>query len=46
MQPVEARRLTGPGMLWDRPGAVLDIFGDVTGVADRWQVQADRKSVV
>ena len=42
MQPVEARRLTGPGMLWDRPGAVLDIFGAVAGVADRWQCQARR----
>ncbi len=42
MQPIEARRLTGPGMLWDRPGAVLDLFGADADFAAGWQVQARR----
>ena len=24
----EARRLTGPGLLWNRPGAIIDVFSD------------------
>jgi hypothetical protein len=24
----EARRLTGPNLLWDKPGAILDVFID------------------
>jgi cyanophycin synthetase len=28
----DARRLTGPGLMWDRPGAVLDVFAD--GIAN------------
>ena len=37
---MEARRLTGPGMLWDRPGAVLDLFGADAARADAWLGQA------
>ncbi|MEP5089917.1 MAG: Mur ligase family protein [Paracoccaceae bacterium] len=35
----DARRLTGPGLLWDQPGAVLDIFFeeiDTGAVIDLW----------
>jgi UDP-N-acetylmuramyl tripeptide synthase len=38
-----ARRLTGPGMLWDRPGAVIDITAgapDVDRLADLWKQHA------
>ncbi len=37
------RRLTGPGLLWDYPGGVLDVFFtgfDVEDVVQRWQHQA------
>ncbi len=39
------RRLTGPGLLWDHPGAVLDVFfhgHDSDDVINRWQCQARR----
>lgn len=41
----DCRRLTGPGLLWDHPGAVLQL--SFTGfapeqIADRWQTQALR----
>ncbi|WP_138934675.1 Mur ligase family protein [Roseovarius arcticus] len=40
-----ARRLTGPGLLWDRPGAVLDVYlvgPDGQMVATLWQRHARR----
>ncbi|MDA5093695.1 Mur ligase family protein [Aliiroseovarius sp. KMU-50] len=39
----DARRLTGPGMLWNRPGAVMDVFfEDVPApqVVDLWKRHA------
>ena len=41
----DARRLTGPGLLWDRPGAVMDVFFeeiDATTVIDLWKHHARR----
>ncbi len=42
---VSARRQTGPGMLWDRPGAVLDVkldrVGDAT-IRELWAREARR----
>jgi len=41
----DTRRLTGPGMLWHRPGAVLDILytGFDTGkIVEVWRVEAHR----
>lgn len=41
----DARRLTGPGLLWDRPGAVMDIFFDGIDAAiviDLWNLHARR----
>ena len=40
----DARRLTGPGMIWDHPGAVIDAFvqGDAGVVADAWGRHARR----
>ncbi len=41
----DARRLTGPGLLWDRPGAVMDIFFeeiDAAIVIDLWKHHARR----
>jgi UDP-N-acetylmuramyl tripeptide synthase len=41
----DSRRLTGPGLLWDRPGAVLDVLVEgfeVAEVARRWQAEARR----
>lgn len=34
----DARRLTGPGMIWDHPGAVMDVFvsDDVDAVVTAW----------
>jgi cyanophycin synthetase len=45
MQLLDSRRLTGPNLLWERPGAVLDIsFGDCDPgqVIAAWQTQARR----
>ncbi|WP_309667246.1 hypothetical protein, partial [Tabrizicola sp.] len=42
---VEARRVTGPGMLWGRPGAMLDVEDarfDPGVVADLWRLHARR----
>ncbi|MEM7319376.1 MAG: Mur ligase family protein, partial [Pseudomonadota bacterium] len=39
----DARRLTGPGLLWDRPGAVIDLFFedfDPDRVTGLWQKHA------
>lgn len=36
----EARRLTGPNLLWDKPGAIVDVFIegiDKSGVVTVWQ---------
>lgn len=40
----DARRLTGPGMIWDHPGAVIDVFmeKDAGAVAAAWDVHARR----
>ena len=41
----EGRRLTGPGMLWDHPGAVLDVFFtevDQGRVSHLWHLHARR----
>ncbi|MDP5218434.1 Mur ligase family protein [Ruegeria sp. 2205SS24-7] len=39
----DARRLTGPGLLWDRPGAVIDVFVedvDLNLIARLWDRHA------
>ena len=36
----EARRLTGPNLLWDHPGGILDVFIegiDKNKVVNEWQ---------
>ncbi|SFT92702.1 Mur ligase family protein [Sedimentitalea nanhaiensis] len=41
----DVRRLTGPGLLWDYPGAVMDVFFDEIDpetVADLWHRHARR----
>lgn len=41
----DARRLTGPGLLWDHPGAVVDVFFtdiDATQVSALWEKHARR----
>ncbi len=41
----DARRLTGPGLLWNRPGAVMDVFFTDTGTAQvtaLWEKHARR----
>lgn len=41
----DARRLTGPGLLWDEPGAVMDIFfDDITPqtITNLWETHARR----
>ncbi len=41
----DARRLTGPGLLWDKPGAVMDVFFtdiDTAQVTTLWEVHARR----
>lgn len=41
----DARRLTGPGLLWDKPGAVMDVFFtgiDASQVTALWEVHARR----
>jgi cyanophycin synthetase len=45
MQLLDSRRLTGPNLLWDRPGAVIDVaFGDVPPslVIGAWESEARR----
>lgn len=45
IQVDDARRLTGPGLLWDRPGAVMDVFftdTDATQVTALWEKHARR----
>ncbi|WP_299950217.1 Mur ligase family protein [uncultured Ruegeria sp.] len=45
IQVDDARRLTGPGLLWDRPGAVMDVFFteiDATQVTALWENHARR----
>ena len=40
LQLDESRRLTGPNLLWDKPGAIVDVFiGGIDGktVAECWQ---------
>tara|TARA_R110002074_G_scaffold44782_2_gene116441 strand:- start:285 stop:2030 length:1746 start_codon:yes stop_codon:yes gene_type:complete len=40
----DARRLTGPGMIWDHPGAVIDVFveDDTDAVVAAWGFHARR----
>lgn len=41
----DARRLTGPGLLWNKPGAVMDVFFtgiDAAQVAALWETHARR----
>jgi cyanophycin synthetase len=41
----DTRRLTGPGLLWDRPGAVLDVLTDQIDpqrIIALWRLQARR----
>ncbi len=41
----DARRLTGPGLLWDHPGAIMDVFFDQeqsSRVIELWQHHARR----
>ena len=41
----DARRLTGPGLLWNRPGAVMDVFftdPDPAAVTALWEKHARR----
>ena len=43
IQVDDARRLTGPGLLWDRPGAVVDVFLtdiDATQITALWEKHA------
>ncbi len=45
MRLIDSRRLTGPNLLWNRPGAVIDVsFGDVHPdlVVGAWQAQVRR----
>ncbi|WP_281973122.1 Mur ligase family protein [Ruegeria faecimaris] len=45
IQVDDARRLTGPGLLWNRPGAVMDVFFtdiDATQITDLWEKHARR----
>ena len=39
----DTRRLTGPGLMWDLPGAVIDVFFDdaeTDEIAGLWQIHA------
>ncbi len=39
----DVRRLTGPGLMWDLPGAVIDVFcsdGDADRIISLWQIHA------
>ena len=41
----DTRRLTGPGLMWDKPGAVMDVFFtdlDATSVTALWEIHARR----
>lgn len=41
----EARRLTGPNLLWSQPGAIVDVFIDGIAkqtVVDKWQAWMDK----
>lgn len=41
----EVRRLTGPNLLWDEPGAIIDVFirgGDKLAVINTWQQWMDK----
>ncbi|MDG1438502.1 MAG: Mur ligase family protein [Emcibacteraceae bacterium] len=40
-----SRRVTGPGLLWEKPGAILDVFTDHFDkqlVVDTWQEEIDK----
>ena len=41
MELLESRRLTGPNLAWDHPGAVLQVaFDDGVGAVEAWQTHA------
>ena len=45
MRCLDSRRLTGPNLLWDRPGAVIDVDfenDDPDEAIDSWQRQIRR----
>jgi cyanophycin synthetase len=45
MEFLDARRLTGPSLLWDRPGSILDIGCDpseVNGISELWESSVRR----
>lgn len=45
MELVDSRRLTGPSVLWDRPGAVIDVLfedADPNLVVETWRTQLRR----
>lgn len=39
---IDARRLTGPNLVWDRPGALLEVETDSDTVIDHWQEEVKR----
>ena len=45
MRYLDSRRLTGPNLLWDKPGAVLDVLfedGDADTDIEAWRTQVTR----
>ncbi len=41
----DSRRLTGPNMIWDHPGAVIDVAGEdssIESLIDAWKTEARR----
>ena len=45
MEFIDARRLTGPNLLWDRPGTVLDVRcaeHEVAAIVERWSALVRR----
>ncbi len=45
MEYLDARRLTGPNLLWDKPGSILDVAcndDEVPVVVDRWSTAVRR----
>ncbi len=38
---IDARRLTGPNLVWDRPGALLEVETDSDAVIAHWQTEIE-----
>lgn len=36
---IDSRRLTGPNLVWDRPGALLEVETDSVAVIDHWRAE-------